>query len=161
MNDISKFLHKEMQYEAILGPFESKPIDMHISPLLVRDKQILPVKEPLWPKRGSVNNGVAKDVYLGTSYQLNYPSIDLITNSLRNLSIKFQDKYFIDRSVAFGFCHGFVLPSEMDASFQFLKKLLRELGLDISMKKIVPPSTAVTCLGILVDSVQKNYFYSK
>ena len=48
------------------------------------------------------------------------------------------------------------LPSQMDASFQFLKKLLGELGLDISMKKLVPPSTAVTCLGISVDSVQKT-----
>ena len=109
------------------------------------------------------------------------------------LGIKFQDKYFIDRSVAFGFRHGSLifqhctdtiryimaqhgfpllfnyiddliytgLPSQMHTSFQFLKKLLGELGLDISMKKLVPPSTAVTCLGILVDSVQKNHLNSK
>ena len=44
----------------------------------------------------------------------------------------------------------------MDAFFQFLKKLLGEVGLDINIKKLVPPSTAVTCLGILVDSVQKT-----
>ena len=36
---ISKFLQEELQYHAILGPFNNKLIDMHISPLLVRDKQ--------------------------------------------------------------------------------------------------------------------------
>ena len=44
----------------------------------------------------------------------------------------------------------------MDASFKFLKNLLVELGLDISPKKLVPPSTLVTCLGILIDSINKT-----
>ena len=29
---ISKFLEDELQYQAILGPFDNKPIDMHVSP---------------------------------------------------------------------------------------------------------------------------------
>ena len=141
-----------------------------------------------WPKGASINNGVAKDIYLGTPYELNYPSVDCITNSLQNLGpsaqiyktdisrgfrqikidpgdidllgIKFQDKYFIDRSVAFRFRHGSLifqrctdtiryimaqhgfpllfnyiddliytgLPSEIDASFQFLKNLLGDFS---------------------------------
>ena len=44
----------------------------------------------------------------------------------------------------------------MDASFNFLKNLLAELGLDISPNKLVPPSTSVTCLGILIDSINKT-----
>ena len=48
------------------------------------------------------------------------------------------------------------LPSQMDAAFNFLKNLLVELGLDISPKKLVPPSTLVTCLGILIDSINKT-----
>ena len=48
------------------------------------------------------------------------------------------------------------LPSQMDASFNFLKNLLVKLGLDISPKKLVPPSTSVTCLGILINSIQKT-----
>ena len=131
-----------------------------------------------------------------TPYDLNYPSVDSITNSLRNLGpsaqiykidisrafrqikidpgdidllgIKFQDQYFLDRSVTFGFRHGSLifqrctdairyimaqhgfpllynyiddliytgLPSKINKSFIFLKKLLGELGLDISNKKI-------------------------
>ena len=191
MQDIGTFLQEERQYEAILGPFDTKPIDMHVSPLLVRDKQYSTSKRTImdlsWPKGASVNNGVAKDTYLGTPYELNYPSVDSITNSLRNLGpsaqiykidisgafrqikidpgdidllgIKFQDQYFLDRSVAFRFRHGSLifqrctdairyimaqhgfpllynyiddliytgLPSQINESFIFLKKLLGEL----------------------------------
>ena len=38
-----------------------------------------------WPKRASVNAAVQKDVYLGTQYVLNYPSINFITSSLVKL----------------------------------------------------------------------------
>ena len=48
------------------------------------------------------------------------------------------------------------LPSEIHSSFKFLKELLLELGLDISLKKLVPPSTSVICLGILVDCITKT-----
>ena len=204
----------------MLGPFDSKPIRMHVSPLLVRDKQNSSSKRTImdlsWPKGASVNDGVKKDVYLGTEYDLHYPSVDTITNSLRNLGtyaqmykidisrvfhhikvdpadidllgIQFQDKYFLDRSVAFGFRYGSLifqrctdairysmtqngfpnlfnyiddliytgLPSDIQSSFKFLKELLLELGLDISLKKLVPPSTSVVCLGILVDSITKT-----
>ena len=167
-----------------------------------------------WPKGASVNNGVAKDVYLSTHYELKFPSVDLITNSLRNLGpsaqmfdisrafrhikvdpgdidllrIKFGNQYFLDRSLVFGFRHGSLifqrctdairyimaehgypllfnciddliytgLPSQMDASFNFLKNLLEELGLDISPKKLVPPATSVTYLGILINSIQRT-----
>ena len=217
---IAKFLEEELEHEAILGPFSDKPIDMHISPLLVRDKQNSSAKRSImdlsWPKGASVNNGVAKDIYLGTHYNLKFPSVDFITNSLRNLGpsaqmfkidisrafrhikvdpgdidllgIRFENKHFLDRSLAFGFHRGSLifqrctdaihyimaehghpllfnyiddliytgLPSKMDACFNFLKNLLTDLGLEISVKKFVPPSTSVTCLGILIDSIEKR-----
>ena len=216
---ISQFIQEEIDHNAMLGPFDSKPIRMHVSPLLVRDKQNSNSKRTImdlsWPKVASVNDGVKKDVYLGTEYDLRYPSVDTITNSLKILGtsaqmykidisrafrhikvdpadidllgIQFQDKYFLDRLVAFGFRHGSLifqrctdairyimtqngfpnlfnyiddliytgLPSEIHSSFKFLKELLLELGLDISLKKLVPPSTSVICLGILVDSITK------
>ena len=86
------------------------------------------------------------------------------------LGFKFENKYFLDLSVAFGYrngsqifyrCtdlrfimsqHGFHhlhnyiddliytgLPSEIHASYNFLQHLLSQLGLDISIKKVVPP----------------------
>ena len=45
------------------------------------------------------------------------------------------------------------LPSKIDKTYYRLQELLSELGLTVSRKKLVPPSTQVTCLGILVDTV--------
>ena len=50
------------------------------------------------------------------------------------------------------------LPSEIQSSYQFLLKLLQEPELDISCKQLVPPANSVTCLGILVDSVNRTIF---
>ena len=169
-----------------------------------------------WPKGLSINNGVDKDTYLSTSYLLNYPSIDNITASLCKLGpaaqlfkidisrafrqikidpgdidllgMKFQDQYFLDLSVPFGYRHGSKifqrctdsiryimtkngfpglynyiddliftgLPSKIDSAYQFLQGLLQDLRLDISQKKLVPPTTSVTCLGILIDTVHRT-----
>ena len=105
----AKFLEEELEHEAILGPFSDKPIDMHISPLLIRDKQNSSAKRTImdlsWPKGASVNNGVAKDIYL------KFPSVDLITNSLRNLGPSAQ-MFKIDISRAFR--HIKVDPGNLD-----------------------------------------------
>ena len=125
---VEKYLTEELQYGAMLGPFDNKPISSHISPLMVRDKQDSDNKRTImdlsWPKGQSVNDGVCKDIYLGTSYILKYPSVDSITASLRSLGpaamiykidisrafrqikidpgdmdllgIKFKNKYFLD-----------------------------------------------------------------
>ena len=39
------------------------------------------------------------------------------------------------------------LPSQIYPAYQFLLNLLPQLGFDISQEKLVPPATAVTCLG--------------
>ena len=44
------------------------------------------------------------------------------------------------------------LPSKINHSYSRLQSLLEELGLTVSTKKLVPPSTQVMCLGILVDT---------
>ena len=48
------------------------------------------------------------------------------------------------------------LPSEIHRSYKLLTQLLADLGLDISLKKLVPPSTSVTCLGIQIDTIQRT-----
>ena len=40
-----------------------------------------------------------------------------------------------------------------DISFNLLKNTLETLGFDVSMKKLVQPSTKVTCLGVEVDTI--------
>ena len=47
---------------------------------------------------------------------------------------------------------GFGVPSDAKASFDCLYDLLQELGLTISSKTLIPPSTVVTCLGIEVNT---------
>ena len=47
-------------------------------------------------------------------------------------------------------------PSNIWQLYHDLLQLLQDLGLDVSQNKLVPPSTQVICLGILVDSVSKT-----
>ena len=204
VHHVQSYIEEELKFNAILGPFDNKPIPLHVYPLMVRDKQDSLKKRTIidlsWPDGAAVNTAVTKDIHLGTQYFLNYPSIDLITDSLVKLGpaaliykidisrafrqikidprdidllgIKFRDQYFIDRSVPFGYrngsqifqrCsnvirftmqqHGFPhlfnyiddliytgLPSNIHNSFEFLLKLLQDLGLEIFHKKIGGPS---------------------
>ena len=46
------------------------------------------------------------------------------------------------------------LPSKINSTYVRLQELLAELGLSsVSSIKLVPPSTQVTCLGIVVNTV--------
>ena len=36
---VGNYIQEELQFGATLGPFDSKPLDLHVSPLMVRDKQ--------------------------------------------------------------------------------------------------------------------------
>ena len=48
------------------------------------------------------------------------------------------------------------LPSKLHLAYEFLQNLLSDPGLDISYKKLVPLSTSVVCLGILIDTVART-----
>ena len=48
---------------------------------------------------------------------------------------------------------GFGLPSTVHSSFKYLCGFLEKLGLTISTKKLVPPSTLVTCLEVQINTV--------
>ena len=47
---------------------------------------------------------------------------------------------------------GFGTPEVARNSYDCLYKILQKLGLTISEKKLVPPGTRVTCLGVLIDT---------
>ena len=42
--------------------------------------------------------------------------------------------------------------SVANVSYHFLLNLMERLGLSVSQKKLIPPSTRVTCLGVLIDT---------
>ena len=79
---IDKYLQEEIQFEAILGPFDHPPSSMHISPFMNREKSGSDSRRAIidlsFPKGLSVNDGVVKNSYLGTDFQMHYPSVDSI-----------------------------------------------------------------------------------
>ena len=48
---------------------------------------------------------------------------------------------------------GIDVLSKIDASFDTLQRFLKDLGFEISMKKLVAPTTSMNCLGIVVDTI--------
>ena len=48
------------------------------------------------------------------------------------------------------------LRSKIHRSYAFLIELLVDLGLEISEKKLVPPTTSITCLGIQIDTIART-----
>ena len=75
------------------------------------------------------------------------------TDSIRHIMAKhgFTGLYnYIDDLIFTG------LPSKINLAYEFLQNLLQDLGLDISRKKLVPPSTSVVCLGILINTIDRT-----
>ena len=79
---IDEYLREELQFQAILRPFDDPPIKMHISPFMTREKSrsdsCRAIIDLSFPKGSSLNDGVAKNSYLGTEFQMHYPSVDSI-----------------------------------------------------------------------------------
>ena len=45
---VKSYIQEELSFQAMLGPFQAKPIPLHVSPLMVRDKQDSLKKGPSW-----------------------------------------------------------------------------------------------------------------
>ena len=103
--DIEAYLTEELQYKAIVGPFDHHPCPGgHISPFLTREKPNSDNRRVIvdlsWPLGQSVNAGIDKTSYLGTDFLLTLPTIDHITDQLKALG-KGCHLYKIDISRAF------------------------------------------------------------
>ena len=61
---VQAYIDEELSLKAMFGPFKNKPIPLHISRLMVRDKQDSSKKRTImdlsWPKGASVNASVKK-----------------------------------------------------------------------------------------------------
>ena len=66
-----------------------KPFPCHISPFLTRHKSNSDNRRVIvdlsWPGGQSLNDGVKKDRYLNTYFDLKYPSVDNIVDKLKQL----------------------------------------------------------------------------
>ena len=98
-----------------MGPFQEFPFQCHISPFLTRDKPNSNNKRVIldlsFPQSKSVNDGVSKDLYLNTFFELNYPSVDTVVNRLKVLGSEAL-LYKIDISRAFR--HIRIDPGDLD-----------------------------------------------
>ena len=203
-SDITAYIEEEKKYNALLGPFHSHPIAAgHCSPFMTRAKPNSDRRRVIvdlsWPIGASVNAGIDKTSYLGSTFSLTFPTVDDITKQLKNigrgalmykvdvsrafrhvkidpgdydlLGLEWQGVY-VDTCVPFGTRHGsqifqrlsdavrymmrqkgFLMvdyiddyvgmgvPSVAWASYSALTELMGELGLTISEKKLVAPST--------------------
>ena len=87
--DVQVYINEELVHGAMYGPYNDPPFPVHISPLMTREKQNSAVRRTIvdlsWPKGASVNDFVHKCKYLDTYFTLQYPSIDDITNKLKDL----------------------------------------------------------------------------
>ena len=76
------YIAKELQYKAVIGPFPCNPFstDCVISPLqsvVKRDSSVPRVVHDLsFPPGQSVNDGIARDEYLGQPFHLRLPGVD-------------------------------------------------------------------------------------
>ena len=207
-SDIDAYLQEECSFNAILGPFESNPIPgAHTFPFMTRHKPNSERRRVIidlsWPLGASVNAGIDKQTYLGSEFELTFPSVDDITNELKRLGrgarlykvdvshafrhvkvdpgdydllrLHWRGAY-VDTCLPFGTRHGSQIfqrlsfssgfcvidyiddyvsvgiPGVAHDSYNYLVELMRQLGLTISEKKLVPPSTQVVCLGVLIDT---------
>ena len=150
---VHKYISTEIEYEAILGPFKEYPFPCHVSPFLTREKPHSENRRVIldlsFPVGQSVNDGVAKDKYLDTYFELNYPSVDTIINSLKflgptallykiDISRAFRhiridpgdldllgiqhEHLFIDRTLPFGFRHGSVFFQRCTDAVRYIMK---------------------------------------
>ena len=103
--DVRAYLKEEIQFGAILGPFNNKPLDnMHFSPFLTREKPGAPHRRVIvdlsYPEGCSVNAGVDSEKYLDIPFLLTLPTLDNITQKVKQNG-KGSMLYKIDLSRAF------------------------------------------------------------
>jgi hypothetical protein len=83
-----KYLQKELEYKAIVGPFKVNPFvysNLLLSPLHSVPKNTPGERRVIldlsFPPDSCINKGIVKDVYLGEPVCLKYPSVaDLVVD---------------------------------------------------------------------------------
>jgi hypothetical protein len=87
-NEMHKYLEKEVSLGATLGPFKHNPL---CTPLCVSPLNSVPkgkddrriISDLSFPENMSVNSGIPKDTYLGTTVSLSLPTVDKIAKMIR------------------------------------------------------------------------------
>ena len=113
---VDEYILEELLYGALHGPFQEKPFHMHISPLMVRDKQHSRKKKHTsmdlsYLKVSSVNCRVAKNKYLDTNFTLHDPSVHHIAQALCDIG---QKTLLIKLDISRAFSNLRIDPGDLD-----------------------------------------------
>ena len=112
---VSAYIQTEMQHSAIYGPFAEPPFPCHVSPFLTRDKPNSDKRRVIldlsFLSGQSGNDGVPKDKYLGSYFDLKYPSVDHIVDSLKELG---TDALLYKIDISRAFRHLRIDPGDID-----------------------------------------------
>ena len=88
-NQVSKFIHKELQKGALLGPFSKPPFHPwnQTSPLMTRPKKQSQDRRVIidlsFPSGYSVNDGVSKNVFQGQPFTYTFPTLEDMVQAIR------------------------------------------------------------------------------
>ena len=151
---VSAYLNDEIKHKAIFGPFKNMPFgdDTHISPFIMRNKPDSEKRRVIidlsWPHGASVNHHTKTNEYLGTTFKLNYPSVDTYVEHLVSLGkgchmlkidlsrafrqlkvdpadysllcLEWQGSYYLDTAYAFGHRTGSMGCSRLSDFLRYL-----------------------------------------
>ena len=149
-DEVSSFIRDELAFDALLGPFDVIPHTLFTwSPLMTRPKGSgRRVILDLSYGEGSVNNATNRDLCDDKPFKLKLPSLDQlipileelgsearlwkidISRAFRNvridpwdaihLGMMWQDKYYIDKNLAFGAIHGTAIFERITNLIRFI-----------------------------------------
>ena len=85
---VDEYIREELQHGAIIDFYHSL-IPLYVCPFMIRPKSGSYARRTIsdlsWPRGNSVNDEVAKIVYMGMEFQLKYPSVASIVRTFNNL----------------------------------------------------------------------------
>ena len=84
---VEAYIKEELEHGALYGPFQDLEFQIHVSPLMTREKQNsdsrCTIMDLSWPKGFSVSDAIHKCKYLDSYFTLQYPSIDHIIDKVK------------------------------------------------------------------------------
>ena len=82
---MDKYIQKEISFQAMMGPLDNHPFDIHISPFMTSEKPDSNsrriIMDLTFPNGLSVNDGVIRDMCFGITFQMQYTSADSIIHT--------------------------------------------------------------------------------
>ena len=92
-HDIDNYIAKEIKAGRIAGPYTSIPFTerVGVSPISSRPKKDSSGRRVIidfsWPLGQAVNDGIDKDVYMGSEITLTYPTVDTLAKRISDLGV--------------------------------------------------------------------------